>query len=81
MWFELPFYRSLSEQVLLFGASKSFIFFNGLVALLFIMYLHFWYILPICLILHFLCIYVSKNDDQFFDCLKFYIRKKNYYCT
>ena len=80
-WFELPFYRSLTEQILFLGAPRSAIMVNALIAFLFIINFHFWYILPVSLIFHFGCIYVARNDDQFFDCLKIYQSKKNYYCT
>ena len=72
-WFELPFYRSMTEQILFLGAPRSAIMVNALVAFLFI--------IPISLLFHFGCIYVARSDDQFFDCLKVYQTKKNYYCT
>lgn len=80
-WFELPFYRSLSEQILLLGAPKPILILNGLILVLFIVDFHFWPIIPINLLIHFGSIYLAKNDDQFFDCLREYIHKKNYYCT
>ena len=80
-WYELPFYRSLTEQILFLGAPRAAIMLNALVAFLFIINFHFWYILPVNLLFHFGCIYVAKNDDQFFECLKTYQTKKNYYCT
>jgi type IV secretion system protein TrbD len=80
-WFELPFYRSMSEQILLLGAPKSVLIANGFVLLLFIVDFNFWYIIPISVLVHFSCIYLSKNDDQFFDCLREYVNKKNYYNT
>ena len=79
--YELPFYRSLTEQILFLGAPRAAIMLNAMVAFLFIINFHFWYILPVNLLFHFGCIYVAKNDDQFFDCLKVYQKKKNYYCT
>ena len=66
-WFELPFYRSLTEQILFLGAPRSAIMVNALIAFLFIINFHFWYIVPVSLIFHFGCIYVARNDDQFFD--------------
>ena len=80
-WFELPFYRSLTEQILFLGAPRAAIMVNALVAFLFIINFHFFYIIPISLLFHFGCIYVARSDDQFFDCLKVYQTKKNYYCT
>jgi type IV secretory pathway TrbD component len=80
-WHELPFYRSLSEQILLLGAPKEILILNALAGLLFIVNFHFWLIIPLNLAVHFGCIYVAKNDSQFFDCIREYAKKKNYYCT
>ena len=80
-WYSLPFYRSLTEQILFLGAPRAAIMLNALIAFMFIINFHFWYILPLSVIFHFGCIYLAKNDDQFFDCLKVYQGKKNYYCT
>ncbi|MGL5257600.1 MAG: VirB3 family type IV secretion system protein [Proteocatella sp.] len=80
-WYGLPFYRSLSEQILMFGAPKGILILNGLLGFLFIVDFNFFWIIPVNILLHFGCIYLAKNDDQFFDCLREYIHKKNYYCT
>ena len=39
-WFELPFYRSLTEQILFLGAPRSAIMVNALIAFLFIVNFH-----------------------------------------
>ena len=75
-WYEFPFYRSLTEQILFLGAPRAAIMLNAMVAFLFIINFHFWYILPVNLLFHFGCIYVAKNDDQFFDCLRCIRRRK-----
>lgn len=80
-WINLRFYKSLAEQVLIFGAPKTFIIANLIIAFLFILNFGFWYIVPVNIGLHFLCIYLAKDDPQFFDCLLVYIKKKNYYST
>ena len=80
-WQVLPFYRSLSEQVLMLGVPKVVLVLNGLVAFLFVVNFHFWYILIVNAIVHFGAIYLAKNDDQFFECLQNYQSKKNYYST
>ncbi len=80
-WYQLPFYTSLSEQILLMGAPKSVLILNALICILFIVDFGFFYIIPITILMHFGCIYLSKNDQQFFDALREYIHKKNYYCT
>ncbi len=38
-WYELPFYRSLTEQILFFGAPRSAIMVNALIAFLFIIFI------------------------------------------
>ena len=80
-WFELPFYRGLTEKALVLGVPKSVIAVNMLVAVLFILDFHFFYIIPLNILIHFGAIYVCKGDAQFFECLKYYISKKNYYTT
>ena len=80
-WQVLPFYRSLSEQVLMFGVPKPLLVINALLAYMFIVNFHFWYILVLNAIIHFGSIYIASQDDQFFDCLKSYQSKKSYYCT
>ena len=78
-WQELPFYLSLSEQLLLLGAPKPVLAINGLVMILVIIDFHFYWIIPINLLVHFGCIYLARNDQQFFDCLRAYVPKKDYY--
>jgi type IV secretion system protein VirB3 len=79
--FRLPLYRSLTEQILMAGAPKSVIVLNGTVMAFFILSMHFFWIVPLNIVVHFGAIYLTKKDDQLFDCLKVYIHKKNYYCT
>lgn len=80
-WVNLSFYKSLAEPALLFGAPKAFILINAFIAFVFIMNFGFWYIIPVNIAIHFLGIYLAKDDPLFFDCLKGYIKKKNYYST
>ncbi len=80
-WQELPFYMALSEQILLLGAPKPVLVINAVVMFIFIIDFHFFYIIPFNLLIHFGCIYLARNDQQFFDCLRAYIPKKSYYST
>ena len=80
-WYELPLFRGLTEQVLVFGVPRKVIAFNVLTAILFIMDFHFFWIIPICIAMHFGAIYICQGGDPFFDCLASYMRKKNYYST
>lgn len=78
---QLPMFRSLTEEILLFGAPKSLIVLNTAVAAIFILSFHFFFILILNLALHILAVSLSKKDGQIFDCLLMYIRQKNYYGT
>lgn len=79
--FRLPLYRSLTEQILLAGAPKNVIVANAVVAAFFIMTLHFFWILPLNMLIYFGSIYLTSTDEQFFACLVRYVRKKEYYST
>lgn len=76
---ELPLYRALTEQLLVAGAPRSMIVLNFCIATVFIMALHFLWIIPLNIIIHCGAAYVSKSDDQFFDAFRRYINKKHYY--
>lgn len=79
--FRLPLFRSLTEQVLVLGAPRGFMVMNLMMLAIFVVSFHFFYIVPLHVILHFGAIYLAKHDAQFFECLKLYLRKKDYYCT
>lgn len=78
-WYELGFARSLTEPALTMGVPKTPLVLNGCFAVVMIIDFGFWPIIFVTLALHFLMIYICKSDKQFFDCLKAYINKKNYY--
>lgn len=63
------------------GAPRSVMILNGTLFIMFVFILHVWWTFPINIVIHFGAIYLTKRDDQFFDCFKRYINKKNYYCT
>ncbi|MBR2216055.1 MAG: VirB3 family type IV secretion system protein [Selenomonadaceae bacterium] len=80
-WDHLPLYRGLTEHVLVLGAPRSVLVANAAITFIFIMEFHFLYFLIFTVLLHFLCVYISRDDAQFFDCLCQYIKRKNYYST
>ena len=80
-WDHLPFFRGLTEHILVMGAPRSVLVLNGMITFLFIMWFHFLYILILTVIVHCVCVYISKDDAQFFDCVSKYVSKKNYYST
>lgn len=68
-------------QILMAGAPRNIVILNGVLFATFLLSLHAWYIIPLNVIIHFSAIYLTKMDDQFFDCLKKYLHKKSYYST
>lgn len=79
--YTLPLFRSLTEQVLFAGAPRIVIAGNCMILAFFVISMHFFWIIPLNIIVHFGAIYLTKYDDQFFECLLGYIRKSNYYTT
>ncbi|WP_407396722.1 VirB3 family type IV secretion system protein [Anaerovibrio sp.] len=80
-FFELPLYHAMIDKILIFGAPIKAIVLNVGIAVIFIMYFHFFWILIVTAILHYAITRLSKNDAQFFDCLFVYQQKKKYYST
>lgn len=80
-WDHLPFFRGLTDYILVMGTPRQVIVINGFVTFMFVMYFHFLYILALTVIIHCVCVYISKDDPQFFDCVGRYVSKKNYYST
>lgn len=79
--FRLPLYRSLTEEILLAGAPKGMIVLNVSLMAFFIMTMHFLWIIPLNIVIHIGAVFLTKQDDRFFDCLRIYIGQKNYYGT
>lgn len=80
-WYHLPFYRALTEPILVLGAPRTVLIVNGAVSFMFVMYFHFVYILALSVVLHLLCVHITRGDAQFFDCFWKYLSRKNYYST
>ena len=80
-WYHLPFYRSLTEHILVLGAPRSVLVVNAIITFIFVMRFHFLYFLAFSVVIHLLCIYISKDDALFFDCACQYFKRRNYYCT
>lgn len=79
--FHLPLFRSLTEQALLAGAPASVMVFNVAAAAIFILTFHFFYVIPLHIVIHIVAVYLSRIDAQFFECLARYVKQKHYYCT
>ena len=80
-WYDVDFFRGLTEPSLLAGVPKPVLVWNAMFAVFLILNFGFFYILIFTVLLHFLAIYVCKSDVQFFDCIKSYMNKKRYYST
>lgn len=78
-WYELSFARGLTEPALMAGAPKTPLALNLCFAIIMLIDFGFWPILFVTATVHLLTIYICKSDKQFFDCLKSYLAKKNYY--
>lgn len=79
--FSLPLYRSLTEPILFAGAPRPVIVLNLVVMFIFLISLHFIWIVPLNLFIHFGAIYITKQDPQAFECLLVYLHQKKTYNT
>ncbi|WP_423794203.1 VirB3 family type IV secretion system protein [Megamonas hypermegale] len=74
-----PLYKSLTQQILLCGAPRKIIIFNIAFAALCFLTFKVYYLLIVNIAIHFISAYITKFDDQFFDCLHRYLSKKKFY--
>ena len=79
--FDLPLFRSLTEPIMFMGAPRPVIVLNLVVMFIFLISLHFIWIIPFNLAIHFGAIYITKQDPQAFDCLLIYLHQKKSYRT
>lgn len=77
--FEVPIHRSLTEPILYGGVPRDVMILNVTLAGATIVGAHLWYAAPIFLFVHFLAVYLSKKDAQFFDIFLNQIQRKPYY--
>ena len=77
----LPLYRSLTEIILLAGAPRGVIVINAGAAFWELLIIQMPWLLPINVIVYFAARCLTKKDDQFFDCLKMFFKKRDYYST
>lgn len=74
-----PLFRALTGQLLIAGAPRGMIVLNMCLAAIFLMALHIPWIVPVNLLIHLSAVYLTKEDEQFFDILRRYLHKKSYY--
>lgn len=80
-WYDLDFSRGLTEPALILGVPKLAIVLNAALGAIFLLDFGFWPILLVNFLIHFASIHVCKGDNQFFECLQGYMKKKNFYGT
>jgi len=79
--FEIPIHRSLTEQILFAGVPRNMAIINGTLGAALFLGLQSWIAVPVSLIIHILAVFATKQDPQFFDCIKRHIKQKKYYST
>lgn len=74
-----PLYKSLTQQILLLGAPRRVVILNFAIAAILLLSFKTLYVLPLNLVIHIGAVYITKFDEQFFDCLHRYLSKKSFY--
>lgn len=74
-----PLYKSLTQQILLMGAPRKIVVMNFAIAALLLLSFKTFYVLPLNVAIHIVAVYITKFDEQFFDCLHRYLSKKSFY--
>lgn len=74
-----PLFRAFTGQLLVAGAPRGMIVLNICLAAIFLLALHIPWIVPVNLLIHLSAVYLTKEDEQFFDILRRYLHKKSYY--
>lgn len=76
---KMPLYRAMTEVLLMAGAPRGVVIINGTIFVTLVFILHAWYVIPLNIALHYLAVYLTKKDSQFFECFQTYRRTKDYY--
>ncbi len=77
--YQITLHKSLVMPVLFAGVPRRFAILNGTFCAALVLGLHAWYVLPICLLVHIVAVYVTKRDPYFFDVLNRHLAKKSFY--
>lgn len=77
--YELPVFRFVAQKMLFLGCPKDLVILNFAVGAVFILSLSTFIVFPINIACHYLTKYATKQDPEFFDCLRCHIWRKNYY--
>lgn len=77
--FEVPVHRSVTEPILVAGVPREVMIINLTAAGVFILGIHIWLSAPIFLIIHWVAVYATKKDAQFFEAFLRHLQQKSYY--
>ena len=77
--FEVPIHRALTQQILLGGTPRQFAILNGTLGAALGLGLHSWIGVPICIVLHFAAVALTRSDPDWLDTFKRAMKLKNYY--
>lgn len=72
-------HQALVMPILFAGAPRRFAILNGTIGGALVLGMHFFYLLPLFVILHFVAVVLAKRDPYFFDVILRHLHKKPYY--
>jgi len=76
---QVKIFNALTTPILLAGVPRKFAILNGTVCAAFVIALQNIYILPLCIIIHLIAVFLTKKDPDFFTVMLRHLRQKNYY--
>lgn len=77
--YQVPIHNSLTTPILLAGVPRRFAILNGTLAAALVLGLHSWLGIPICLVLQFIGVFLTKRDPYFFEIIRRHVKQKNFY--
>lgn len=75
----MPIRRGLTEKILVMGIPREIAIGNGTLAATFLFALRSFWVVPLCILLHWITVEVTKRDSNFFACLKRHLKQKKFY--
>lgn len=79
--YRIKLHSAFITPILLGGAPRRFAIINGTFCCAFVLGLRAFYVLPICLVLHVVAVFLAKKDPYFFEVMLRHLRQKRYYGT
>lgn len=76
---EVPVRQVFVSPMLMGGAPRELTILNGVLGLAFILILHFFYIIPLLLVMQFVFRYMAKKDPFYFSTFREYVKNKPVY--